>query len=383
MKLEKVDEAKETLILSHLGTPSSAHGYFSLGAALANFTKYDEETLKVVIERLESEGFLKNIGKLNSKSNEGDYYKTTKAIVMKREQLLHDKNLRKSYLLIPKLEQLEDLIVAICVDVQVNNRRMPAGFLPADEVTSVTELIIYLHKFNESDVLASIENLKAKKLLEEKQVSCMGEQVPGYKLSILGVAHYKREVMSKFGLDLQTSILDLNKDDDALTIFWAWQSEYKTSRNQISNVLNEVCEHINSNWKPILPCKISVATEIGDGAIQISVELIKKIRNSELFVADFSPVLKFGNRLYPSSNVLIETGYALEGKDAHQVYAIESVRDLSDIPGDDSAHAAFPFDFYVLSRVKFTQPKELKSRLLAEFAAVLTKRGKLMNPPIM
>lgn len=377
-KLES-EAAKEEILLSLWAHPGSAgDGFVTLTNALSNFKKHSESALSSAIEELVRDGSLSLLEKKLPKSGESMYCATPR-LVESRIQLLREKKLMQLSLLKQRDFDIADLLIAIGMDVVFSNSRTPAGYARAPEITALPVVLLFLDKFTEREIRDGLAHLQAKNFVNTCKVKYFGSEVDAFSVTPLGRATFERSISGRLGLSSDISILDQPKLGDCISIFFAWQSEFKPSRNQIMKALEDVSEIANSTWSPVRQIRITQATEAGDGAVNITVELLEKIRSAEIFVGDLTPVIAFGGRLYPNSNVLIESGYALAGKEANQVILLEAKRNISEITGDGSEHANFPFDISVVRRIPFEFPKDLKDKLLVEFKEVLTRRGKLLT----
>ena len=168
-------------------------------------------------------------------------------------------------------------------------------------------------------------------------------------------------------------------NNSAIEIFFAWQSDYKTSRNQIDDALKRMVKECNGGWHPMRPMVVTSATEVGDGAVRIDSALMEKIQRARLFVGDVTPILGSDLDLYPNPNVLIEVGYALASKAPGEVILVEHARSEAAIPGDPKDGARMPFDIDHVQRIRYAKPADLRRRLLAEAQAALKRLG-LLQP---
>ena len=99
-------------------------------------------------------------------------------------------------------------------------------------------------------------------------------------------------------------------------IFYSWQSDLPNSPNRgfINSALEKAIKEINAEEDFALIPFLDRDTAGLSGSPDISTSIFKKIKKSEIFVADVS-IINFGStdsfRLTPNPNVLIELGYAI------------------------------------------------------------------------
>ena len=86
-------------------------------------------------------------------------------------------------------------------------------------------------------------------------------------------------------------------------VFFSWQSQNKPFRNKLKTAIEAACERLDLSYDE--------ATRDASGSPEITTSIEEKIAASEVVIADVSIVHDDGDRVYPNSNVLFETGYAL------------------------------------------------------------------------
>lgn len=159
---------------------------------------------------------------------------------------------------------------------------------------------------------------------------------------------------------------------DEIRVFYAWQSDYPTSRNQIGDALERVAARLNERGgAPRIV--ITTAVDLGDGAVRIDSVLQEKIVDADAFVGDVTPVLRQGGRLYPNPNVLIEVGFALAGKASSRVVLLVYERDPESLPGDAVSADRFPFDIDHVHRIRYKEAATLRKRLQAELETMFAR----------
>ena len=108
-------------------------------------------------------------------------------------------------------------------------------------------------------------------------------------------------------------------------IFWSWQSDTdpKSGRyfilscikNAIKS-LNEVNKNLDEreeNFTPNIDQKYEIDhdTKGAKGSIDINNEILRKIKDCDIFIADVTPIIKSENKEIPNPNVMLELGYAM------------------------------------------------------------------------
>jgi hypothetical protein len=86
-------------------------------------------------------------------------------------------------------------------------------------------------------------------------------------------------------------------------VFFSWQSQNKPVRNKLKKAIEAACKRLDLAYDE--------ATRDASGSPDITASIEEKIAASEVVIADVSIVHDDGERVYPNSNVLFETGYAL------------------------------------------------------------------------
>jgi hypothetical protein len=147
-------------------------------------------------------------------------------------------------------------------------------------------------------------------------------------------------------------------------IFLCYQTEYSESSDCLRNELQSIVEQLNQRSR--IPLSLEESHRLTDGPVRLNSTLIRKIRQSLLFVADGTPIAHMDSsppQLIPSPKVCVEIGYALESKRSEQILLAQMQR--SDLPGQ------FPFDLPSTQRLLFkdavdlhkTLPKLIRSQL--------------------
>ena len=140
------------------------------------------------------------------------------------------------------------------------------------------------------------------------------------------------------------------------TIFLCYQTEFSESSDVLRDELQAVVETLNKRSR--IPLSVEESHRLSDGPTRLTTTLMKKLRQSLLFVADVTPVLSVDTtpvQLIPSPKVCVEVGYALQCKRAEQILTVQMER--PNMPG------IFPFDVPSHSRLQFQTAKQLRKTL--------------------
>ncbi len=140
------------------------------------------------------------------------------------------------------------------------------------------------------------------------------------------------------------------------TIFFCYQTEFSESSDVLRDALHTVVESLNRRSR--LPLTIEESHRLTDGPTRLSSTLMRKLRQSLVFVADVTPVLSVDTvpvQLIPSPKVCVELGYALQCKRPEQILTVQMER--AAMPG------IFPFDVPSHSRLQFQTDKQLRKTL--------------------
>lgn len=366
--------SKEKILIKYCIYRSVRDGTYISASSAALRLNLDISEAEAALDELEKGGFIQR--KPDVKSPE-TLFKSLDAAVSERERLLHLYKLRKTCLLDQEKFSLADLIIGIGEAPAIRNSRIVGPHIAEDTTIPLGELKVTLFRFSEDDILSELQTLETQGLLIKSRHLAANDH--GVKLTIRGMHNYKKDVMPRLKLGANEAITDL-VEKSKIEIFLAWQSEDKNARNQIKSSLDSLVETANREWKPIRDLIVTQATEHGDGAVNISIQLKKKIEESTIFIGDVTPVLKNSKRLYPNSNVLIETGFAMGKKESEsQIVLLEAERSEEEIKGESEAGARFPFDIDQIRRIKFKTPAELKQRLALEIKKTLDELGLLLK----
>lgn len=155
------------------------------------------------------------------------------------------------------------------------------------------------------------------------------------------------------------------------TIFFSYQTAYSESSEILRDELRHAIEQINK--KARIAITLEESNRLSDGPLRLQSTLMRKLRKCLLFVADATPILRLEDDsplLFPSPDVCVEVGYALQCKRAEQMLIGQMTR--SDLPGQ------FPFDVATGQRFQFRDGAELRKALRSRLEEPL-KRFNLLG----
>ncbi|NET32526.1 MAG: hypothetical protein F6K19_11015 [Cyanothece sp. SIO1E1] len=139
-------------------------------------------------------------------------------------------------------------------------------------------------------------------------------------------------------------------------VFLCYQSEYSESSDLLREQLQSLLDKFNRRSR--IPLTLEESHRLSQGPVRLNSTLMRKIRQSLLFIADGTPIAQLPGtppQLIPSPNVCVEVGYALQCKRTEQVLLAQMER--SDLPGQ------FPFDLPGQNRLIFQTKTELRKSL--------------------
>lgn len=139
-------------------------------------------------------------------------------------------------------------------------------------------------------------------------------------------------------------------------LFFCYQTEYPQASDSLRSELIDFLETFNRQSR--LPLRLEESHRLSEGPVRLSSTLMRKIRQSLLFIADSTPILRLEGsppQLIPSPKVCVEVGYGLQCKRSQQILLAQM--DRSDLPGQ------FPFDLPSHQRLSFKDAKDLHQTL--------------------
>ncbi|MEB3336457.1 MAG: hypothetical protein VKJ46_03275 [Leptolyngbyaceae bacterium] len=141
-------------------------------------------------------------------------------------------------------------------------------------------------------------------------------------------------------------------------IFLCYQTEYAESSDALRDELKTLIESLNQRSR--LPLTLEESHRLTDGPTRLSSTLMRKIKQSLLFIADGTAIAKIEAtppQLIPSPKVCVEVGYALQCKRSEQILLAQMER--PELPGQ------FPFDLPSQNRLVFKTQTDLHKTLPA------------------
>lgn len=112
-------------------------------------------------------------------------------------------------------------------------------------------------------------------------------------------------------------------------LFFSWQNDKKDIRKVISSALEKAVQKFALEGIELI---IDQDTRGRVGKRNIATEVLDKICNCDIFVADLTPITKYKpagqeglHKLMPNSNVMYEYGYALHAKGENRMIALASI----------------------------------------------------------
>ncbi|MGF1535211.1 MAG: hypothetical protein ACFB4J_01830 [Elainellaceae cyanobacterium] len=140
------------------------------------------------------------------------------------------------------------------------------------------------------------------------------------------------------------------------TVFFSYQTDYSASGDLLRDELNRVVDKLNERSR--LSLQLEESNRLADGPARLTSNLMRKINQCLLFVADGTPIHQIDGdppRLIPSPEVCVELGYALHSKRPEQVLLLHMERSEDLGP--------YPFDLPNRYRLSFRNQKELRKAL--------------------
>ena len=151
-------------------------------------------------------------------------------------------------------------------------------------------------------------------------------------------------------------------------IFFCYQTDYPESSALLREGLQKLLEKVNRRSR--LPLTLEESNRSGEGALKRNSPLMRKLRQSLLFIADGTSVTELPGtppRLLPSANVCVELGYALQCKRPEQLILARQER--TDLPGH------FPFEIPSQQQLTFHNATDLAAQLKAIVEVQLKRYG--------
>ena len=173
-------------------------------------------------------------------------------------------------------------------------------------------------------------------------------------------------------IDLLSHEIYFTKQDSIVQlepfIFLSYQTDYSESSDLLREGLQKLLDKVNKRSR--LPLTLEESNRSGEGALRRNSPLMRKLRQSLIFIADGTSVAQLPGTpppLLPSGSVCVELGYALQCKRPEQVILARQDRD--DMPGH------FPFEVPSQQQVVFHNATDLSAQLKTLVEAQLKRYG--------
>ncbi|MEM0981993.1 MAG: hypothetical protein AAGH78_17190 [Cyanobacteria bacterium P01_H01_bin.58] len=173
-------------------------------------------------------------------------------------------------------------------------------------------------------------------------------------------------------IDLLSHEIYFTKQDSIVQlepiVFFCYQTEYPESSALLRETLQTLLDKVNR--KSRLPLTLEESNRSGEGALRRNSPLMRKLRQSLIFIADGTSVAELSGtptRLLPSANVCVELGYALQCKRPEQIILTRQDRD--DLPGH------FPFEVPSEQQIVFHNATDLTAQLKVMIEAQVKRYG--------
>ncbi|MGF1523985.1 MAG: hypothetical protein ACFBSF_16835 [Leptolyngbyaceae cyanobacterium] len=173
-------------------------------------------------------------------------------------------------------------------------------------------------------------------------------------------------------IDLLSHEIYFSKQDSIVQlepfIFFSYQTAYPDSSDLLREGLQKLLDKVNKRSR--LPLGLEESNRSGEGALRRNSPLMRKLRQSLIFVADGTSVVEVdGNppSLLASPSVCVELGYALQCKRPEQV--ILARQDREDLSGH------FPFEVPSEQQLVFHNSTDLSTQLKNLVEAQLKRYG--------
>lgn len=139
-------------------------------------------------------------------------------------------------------------------------------------------------------------------------------------------------------------------------IFFSYQTAYSEAGDLLRHELQTIVDQLNKRSR--LPLSLEESHRLAEGPARLSSVLMRKIRQSLLFIADSTSIASIQGvppQLIPDPRVCVEVGYALQCKRPEQILLAQMER--NDLPGQ------FPLDLPTQNRVVFKNKTDLHKTL--------------------
>lgn len=143
--------------------------------------------------------------------------------------------------------------------------------------------------------------------------------------------------------------------ENAYTIFYSWQSDKPDVKKAIFKELKNVKDILANDG---IELTIEQDTSGRIGTKNIDEEVLRKIRNCDVFIADVTPICKIDTdgdshkhaKLIPNPNVMYECGYALSQKGLDRMILVASLED-----GENQSLLPFDINHNTITNIRDTR----------------------------
>ena len=135
-----------------------------------------------------------------------------------------------------------------------------------------------------------------------------------------------------------------------LKLFYSWQSDILDSKIIISDEIEAAIRKIKEKYGYSI--ELDEITKRIPGSPHIENTIYQKINETDIFIADITPVTSFNNKLYPNSNVVYELGYAVKSIGYEKIILVAKARNWKT--------TELPFDFNHRKIIIFSSDKDCK-----------------------
>jgi hypothetical protein len=192
-------------------------------------------------------------------------------------------------------------------------------------------------------------------------------------------------------LSASDKIIYLSKTNSILTkpiIFFSFQTDFKKSSEKIEEIIKAALGFLKKQHPHTFKnLQLQKARDTGDGAVNISETIIKKIKQATLFIGDITLVGKYTRqdkkeKYYINTNVSVETGYALSAIPPQHII----IACMGEVFGEsikyDIEDKQIPFDLSSIHRVLGKNEEEFCKNLIKEIIDQLYKIYKVDSKDI-
>ena len=216
--------------------PSRGRGTFSAEEFVDHLNCEIDEANEYLLE-LERNGLVECV------DANGPTYKATAAGSQASERAWRERKRRRKPILDQLSYPLNDLIIAIAYEPHAFNHRLPGGVWGTVGIFPLVDILFFLRDWPEEAIRSACSALERAGMLENA-TSRVQDQREYVELTVRGLRYYNRNIRLKFGLSTDECVLD--PAPAGLRVFFAWQSEYKPSRNILFDVVPKVISELNA-----------------------------------------------------------------------------------------------------------------------------------------